>query len=110
MVNKISTFLVLFIFIVINLHSIAQERNYLLNGKVIDHKIGFPIPYATVKEIIKDSSTVLNITVTNEAGVNAFWIACRVGHGNIMEILAKHDIDIMISNKQGLNVLHLAVV
>ena len=30
--------------------------------------MGFPIPYATVKEIIKDSSTILNITVTNEDG------------------------------------------
>ena len=30
--------------------------------------MGFPIPYATVKEIIKDSNTVLNITVTNEDG------------------------------------------
>ena len=30
--------------------------------------MGFPIPYATVKEIIEDSKTVLNITVTNEDG------------------------------------------
>ena len=59
---------VILIFLLINLHSIAQESNYLLSGRVIDHKMGFPIPYATVKEIIKDSSTILNITVTNEDG------------------------------------------
>ena len=56
------------IFLLINLHSISQESNYLLNGRVIDEKMGFPIPYATVKEIIKDSNTVLNITITNEDG------------------------------------------
>ena len=56
------------IFLLINLHSISQESNYLLNGRVIDEKMGFPIPYATVKEIIEDSNTVLNITVTNEDG------------------------------------------
>ena len=68
MFKKIISFLVLFTFLLINLHSIAQESNYLLNGRVIDDKMGFPIPYATVKEIIKDSSTVLNITITNEDG------------------------------------------
>ena len=68
MVNKIVSILALFIFLLLNLDSTAQERNYFLNGKVIDHRMGFPIPYATVKEIIKDSNTVLNITVTNEDG------------------------------------------
>ena len=69
MVNKIVSILALFIFLLLNLDSTAQERNYFLNGKVIDHRKGFPIPYATVKEIIKDSNTVLNITVTNEDGL-----------------------------------------
>ena len=68
MVNKIVSILALFIFLLLNLDSTAQERNYFLNGKVIDHRMWFPIPYATVKEIIKDSNTVLNITVTNEDG------------------------------------------
>ena len=68
MVNKIVSILALFIFLLLNLDSTAQERNHFLNGKVIDHRMGFPIPHATIKEIIKDSNTVLNITVTNEDG------------------------------------------
>ena len=37
MVNKIVSILALFIFLLLNLDSTAQERNYFLNGKVIDH-------------------------------------------------------------------------
>lgn len=53
---------------------------------------------------------MIDIQVTNEAGVNAFWIACRCGHGNLMQILAERGIDIMITNDKGINVLHLAVI
>ena len=37
MVNKIVSILALFIFLLLNLDSKAQERNHFLNGKVIDH-------------------------------------------------------------------------
>jgi ankyrin repeat protein len=44
----------------------------------------------------------------NCGGINAFWFACLLGHGNIMSMLAEEGIDIFCTNKQKLNVLHLA--
>ena len=52
----------------------------------------------------------LDIQVTNESGVNAFWIACFYGHGNIMKLLSSRNIDLMTVNDKGLNVMHLAVI
>ena len=40
----------------------------------------------------------LNLEVKNEAGVNAFWIACMFGHGEVMNILADAGLDIMCAN------------
>jgi ankyrin repeat protein len=51
----------------------------------------------------------LNLNVTNEQGINAFWIACLYGHGTVMRVLAENGIDIFTSNHFGINVLHLAV-
>lgn len=51
----------------------------------------------------------LDINITNEAGVNAFWMACFHGHGNIMRMLAEAGINVMNTNKNLVNALHLAV-
>ena len=39
--------------------------------------------------------------------MNAFWIAARCGHGDIMRVLAKHKIDIYNADRKGNNALHL---
>jgi len=41
--------------------------------------------------------------------VNAFWIACMYGHGNVMKTLADHGIDIFTKNHHNVNSLHLAI-
>lgn len=35
------------------------------------------------------SNQNLDINVKNEAGVNAFWISCMFGHGEVMNLLAQ---------------------
>ena len=40
--------------------------------------------------------------------MNAFWIACLYGHSEIMSILAEKGIDVMSTNKEQINALHLA--
>ena len=51
----------------------------------------------------------LDLEIRNEAGVNAFWIACMFGHGEVMNILADAGLDIMCHNHQGVNALHLSI-
>ena len=62
-----------------------------------------------IKELLKNRS--LNINVADpETGINSFWIACLYGHGSIMKMLAETPgCDILVTNKEGINVLHLAV-
>ena len=49
-----------------------------------------------VRPVLRNSN--LNLEVKNEAGVNAFWIACMFGHGEVMNILADAGLDIMCAN------------
>ena len=51
---------------------------------------------------------MIDINKTDSEGLNAFWIAGRCGHGEIMQVLAEHGIDIFNKDKQGNNVLHTA--
>ena len=51
----------------------------------------------------------LDIEVKDKSGINAFWIACFFGHGNIMYNLANFGIDVLSCNQIGINALHLAV-
>lgn len=53
----------------------------------------------------------LDINVIDEmTGVNAFWLACLYGHGEIMKILAEAGTDIYVTNQKGINVLHLSII
>ena len=51
---------------------------------------------------------MIDINKTDSEGLNAFWIAGRCGHGEIMQVLAEHGIDIFNKDKQGNTVLHTA--
>lgn len=51
----------------------------------------------------------LDLNAENQSGVNAFWVACRFGHGEIMRRLAMSKIDVLTKDRNGVNCLHLAV-
>ena len=61
---------------------------------------------------------MLNLVLLNKSvdihiesgGINAFWLACLLGHGHIMQVLAEASIDIFNTNSMKTNVLHLAVI
>ena len=39
-------------------------------------------------------NTMIDLNKEDEEGLNAFWIAARCGHGDVMRVLAEHGIDI----------------
>ena len=41
--------------------------------------------------------------------MNAFWVACMYGHGNVMKTLSELAIDIFVKNVENVNALHLAI-
>ena len=51
---------------------------------------------------------MIDINKTDEDGLNAFWIAARCGHGDVLRVLAEHGIDIYNADKKGNNALHLS--
>ena len=51
---------------------------------------------------------MIDINKQDEEGVNAFWIAARCGHGDIMRVLAQHGIDIYNADPKGNNALHIS--
>lgn len=51
---------------------------------------------------------MIDINKEDEDGLNAFWIAARCGHGDIMRVLAEAGINIYNTDKKGNNALHLA--
>ena len=51
---------------------------------------------------------MIDINKCDDEGLNAFWIAGRCGHGEIMQLLAERGIDIFNCDKEGNNVLHTA--
>jgi ankyrin repeat protein len=74
----------------------------------------YPIMSAAAKGSIEMINLVLmnrtlDIQVINNSGVNAFWIACMYGHGDVMKTLAQKGINIFCTNKSKVNALHLAV-
>ena len=61
-----------------------------------------------VLEIILENK-FLNINLRNQAGLNAFWIACSYRNGEAMRMLANKGIDMMVKSDEDVNPLHLAV-
>lgn len=51
---------------------------------------------------------MIEINKQDEEGLNAFWIAARCGHGQIMGVLAEAGIDIYNTDGRGNNALHMA--
>lgn len=41
----------------------------------------------------------IEINKQDEDGLNAFWIAARCGHGDVLRVLAEHGIDIYNCDK-----------
>jgi len=58
--------------------------------------------------LLKNSTVNINV-IDPWSGVNSFWLACLYGHGKIMKILAEQGAEIYNTNKQLVNVLHLAI-
>lgn len=50
----------------------------------------------------------IEINKVDEFGLNAFWIACKYGHGGVMKVLAENGIDIFCTDDELNNVLHVA--
>ena len=51
---------------------------------------------------------MIDINKQDEKGLNAFFIAARSGHGDIMRVLAEHGIEIYNTDEKGNNALHLS--
>ena len=50
----------------------------------------------------------LDIDLTDKSGVNAFWMAAMYQNSNAMKILAEHGINVLVTDRKGMNALHLA--
>jgi len=50
---------------------------------------------------------MIDINKQDEDGLNAFFIAAKHGHGEVMRVLAEHGIDIYNTDRDGNNVLHM---
>ena len=59
--------------------------------------------------MLRNKSLDIDVSDSN-SGVNAFWLACLYGHGNIMNILAEAGTEIYNTNHRKVNVLHLAIL
>ena len=75
----------------------------------------YPIMMAVCKghidmiDLIMQNPSVDVDKIDPKTGVNAFWLACLFGNGSIMKKLAEKGCNIMSTNKQEINVLHLAI-
>ena len=59
-----------------------------------------------IRLILKNKS--IDINVRDSHGINAIWLACLYGHGEVMHILAEEGIEVLVTNREGINLLHLA--
>ena len=50
---------------------------------------------------------MIDINKKDQDGLNAFWIAAKHGHGEVMRVLAEHGIEIYNADENGNNALHL---
>ena len=73
-------------------------------------KLGFPLKIAATKgsenfvRLILENQ-MMDINQRDEEGLNAFWIAARCGHGNVLRVLAENCIDIYNCDNKGDNAL-----
>ena len=51
---------------------------------------------------------MIEINKQDEDGLNAFWIAARCGHGEVLKVLAEKSIDLYNCDKRGNNALHMS--
>ena len=56
--------------------------------------------------ILQNNSVDINIT--DSYGINAFWLAAMLSNGQIMRVLAQKGIDVLCTNDEGFNALHIA--
>lgn len=66
-----------------------------------DSKNGFPLKIAAAKGNEKFvrlmlENRMLDIQKKDAEGLNAFWVACRYGHGKVMRVLAEAGINVNI--------------
>jgi len=50
---------------------------------------------------------MIDINKQDEDGLNAFFIAAKHGHGEVMRVLAEHGVEIYNTDRDGNNVLHM---
>lgn len=98
---------------VINLHYFVDLGGVTYYDINFTSKKGFPLKVAAIKGSVKFirlilENKMLDLQKKDEDGLNAFWIAARYGHGDVMKVLAEKGIDIMNTDRHGLNVLHVA--
>ena len=66
--------------------------------------------YIDVVRVLLRNKTV-DINIADEhTGVTSFWLACLYGHGDIMSLLAENGADIYNTDKNSINVMHLAII
>ena len=56
------------------------------------------------------NNTIDLAQVDELTGVNSLWLACFYGHAEIVIMLAEAGADIFCTNRQEVNVLHLAII
>jgi hypothetical protein len=97
----------------INLHYFVDLGGVTYYDINFEGRLGFPLKIAAFKghsgfvKLMLENK-MIDINKTDSEGLNAFWIAGRCGHGEIMQVLAEHGIDIFNKDKQGNTVLHTA--
>ena len=74
---------------------------------------GFPLKIAAMKGSesfvrLMLENKMIDINKKDEDGLNAFWIAARCGHGDVLRVLALHGIDIYNTDRKGNNALHIS--
>jgi len=61
-----------------------------------------------VKTMLRNKS--LNINIQDDvSGITPIWLACLYKHGSIVRILANAGAEIHVTNKNNINLLHLAI-
>lgn len=91
-------------------HSVTNLNFFKLSGKTMLSPLicaAIKGDYQMMKLLLMNLT--INVDLTNEQGVTAFWIACMYGHGQVMQLLAEAGANVLVVNKRQVNVLHLAV-